>query len=90
MAAQVGVAGSTKTGRNVVMGGQVGVAGHLTITDQVIFAARAAVSKSIDKSGVYSGIPAAPIKEFNHQFVQLRMVGKLIERVKELEKKLTT
>lgn len=88
MAAQVGVAGSTKTGRNVVMGGQVGVAGHLTITDQVMFAARAAVSKSIDKSGVYSGMPAAPIKEFNHHFVQLRMVGKLIERVKDLEKKL--
>ncbi|MBI3900605.1 MAG: UDP-3-O-(3-hydroxymyristoyl)glucosamine N-acyltransferase [Chlamydiia bacterium] len=85
---QVGIAGSTETGNNVVMGGQVGVAGHITITDGVILAARAAVSKSLLQSGAYSGAPATPIKEFNHQFVQIRSVGKWIERFKELEKKI--
>lgn len=87
IASQTGIAGSTKTGRHVVMGGQVGVAGHITITDETIFAAQAAVSKSIDKSGVYSGKPAAPIREFNLQYVQLRSIGRVIKRLKALEAK---
>lgn len=85
MASQVGIAGSTKTGRNVVMGGQVGVAGHISIANGSIFAARAAISKTIDKGGIYSGIPAVPIKECNLHYVQLKSIGKLIERVKNLE-----
>lgn len=88
MASQVGIAGSTKTGDNVVMGGQVGVAGHITIAKGAIFAARAAISKTIDKGGIYSGIPAIPIKECNLHFVQLKSVGKLIQRVKNLEAEL--
>ena len=85
IASQVGIAGSTSTGRNVIMGGQVGVSGHSFITHEVILAARAAVSKSIKKRGVYSGIPAVPIKECNLHFVQLRNIGKVIDRVKSLE-----
>lgn len=84
---QVGIAGSTKTGRNVVMGGQVGVAGHLTITDGVMLAARAGVSKSLLQPGPYSGAPAAPLKEFHAQFVQLRSFGRFVQRLKELEAK---
>jgi UDP-3-O-[3-hydroxymyristoyl] glucosamine N-acyltransferase len=88
IAAQGGIAGSTKIGRGCVMGGQVGVAGHVEITGGVILAARAAVSKSLLKPGIYSGAPAAPIKEANVQFVQLRMVGKFIERIKQIESKI--
>lgn len=84
---QVGIAGSTKTGRNVVMGGQVGVIGHIEIGDGVILAARAAVSKGLKGPGVYSGAPAAPIKEFNRQFIQLRTLSKWVDRLKELEAK---
>ena len=85
---QVGIAGSTKTGRNVVIGGQVGIVGHITIADQVMLAARAAVSKSIEESGIYSGAPAVPIKEFNTQFVRLRNIDKLIKRLEALESRL--
>lgn len=87
IASQTGIAGSTETGSNVIMGGQVGVAGHITITNNVALAARAAVSKTIDKSGIYSGLPAAPIKEFNLHFARLRSIGRLIERVQQLESK---
>ena len=86
---QVGIAGSTKTGRSVVIGGQVGVAGHLTIADGVMLAARAGVSKSLLQPGPYSGAPAAPIKEFNAHFVQLRSVGRFIQRLKDLESKVS-
>lgn len=85
---QVGIAGSTKTGRNVVMGGQVGVAGHLAIADGVLLAARAGVSKSLLEPGAYSGAPAIPIKECNAQIVSVRNLGKLAQRLKDLESKL--
>lgn len=85
---QVGIAGSTSTGRHVVMGGQVGVAGHLSITNGVTLAACSAVSKSITKPGTYMGVPAIPAKEFGLQFVQLRNIGKLVQKVKDLESEL--
>lgn len=88
IAAQAGIAGSTKTGRNVVIGGQVGIAGHLSIAAYVMLAARAGVSKNIEKGGVYSGAPAMPIHTFNRYAAQLRLVGKLLERMKTVERTL--
>jgi UDP-3-O-[3-hydroxymyristoyl] glucosamine N-acyltransferase len=86
--AQVGIAGSTTTGRHVVIGGQVGIAGHLEITDNVMLAACSAVSKSLLESDTYMGIPAVPAKEFKSHFFHLRNIGKLSERLKQLEAKL--
>jgi len=57
MVSQSGLAGSTTLGRNVVMGGQSATAGHLTIAPFTTLAARSGVTKSIIKSGIYSGFP---------------------------------
>ncbi len=57
LVSQVGLAGSTTLGRNVVMGGQSATAGHLTIAPFTTLAARAGVTKSVTKGGVYSGFP---------------------------------
>lgn len=84
---QTGIAGSSKTGKNVILAGQVGIIGHITIGDHVVFAARSAASKSITTPGIYSGIPATPIREYNEHMVRLRNVTKLEERVKKLEEK---
>ena len=64
LVSQVGLAGSTKLGRNVVMGGQSATAGHLEIKDFVTIAARGGVTKSIKKSGVYSGFPLMPHRKW--------------------------
>ncbi len=85
---QVGIAGSTKTGRNVVMGGQVGIIGHITITDGVILTARTAVTKSLEKSGIYCGTPAMKQQEFREHFFHLRKLGKLIKEFKTLKEKI--
>jgi UDP-3-O-[3-hydroxymyristoyl] glucosamine N-acyltransferase len=85
---QTGIAGSSKTGKNVVLAGQVGVVGHISITDGVILAARSAAIKSIEQSGVYSGAPASPIKDFNEQMVYIRNIKKLADRLSALEKKI--
>lgn len=54
---QTGIAGSSKLGRNVVMGGQSATAGHLSIGDFATIAARGGVTKSIAGGKTYSGFP---------------------------------
>ena len=56
--AQSGSAGSTKLGRNCVVGGQAAFAGHLNIAPFSTFAARSGITKDIKKSGLtFSGFP---------------------------------
>jgi len=58
MVSQSGLAGSTKLGRNVVMGGQAAAAGHLEIAAFNTFAARSGITKSIKESGLtFAGFP---------------------------------
>lgn len=64
LASQVGLAGSTKLGRNVVMGGQSASAGHLEICDFTTIAGKGGVTKSIKEKGIYSGFPHMPIKKW--------------------------
>ncbi len=61
MTAQVGLSGSTKLGRNVVMGGQSGTAGHLSVGDFATIAARGGVTKSLPGGKTYAGFPAVEI-----------------------------
>jgi len=59
MAAQVGVAGSTKIGRNVMMGGQVGIVGHISIADNVKIGSQSGIGHSVEKQGeMMLGSPA--------------------------------
>lgn len=82
--AQTGIAGSTVTENHVVLGGQVGVAGHLRIGAGVQVAGKSAVSKSLTR-GKYGGNPAIPLDEYNRNQVYLRRIKKLIDRVDALE-----
>ncbi|WP_299546154.1 UDP-3-O-(3-hydroxymyristoyl)glucosamine N-acyltransferase [uncultured Helicobacter sp.] len=61
---QAGISGSTSTGRNVVLGGQCGSAGHLHIGDFTQVGARGAISKSLPSNGKFSGHPLLPINEW--------------------------
>lgn len=87
IAAQSGVAGSSQTGRHVVLGGQVGVAGHLALDDQVMVAAQSGISKSL-KTGKYRGSPAIPISEYNRQEVYVRRLEEYAAKIKDLENRL--
>lgn len=88
MAAQTGIAGSTKTGRCVMSGGQVAIAGHIELGDGVMIAAKSGVSKSLPKSGKYNGIPALPLNEYNRGTVYLRNIEKYVEQIKALEQRI--
>ncbi|UFH58727.1 UDP-3-O-(3-hydroxymyristoyl)glucosamine N-acyltransferase [Sulfurovum mangrovi] len=58
LASQVGLAGSTTTGRNIVMGGQSASAGHLHIGDFSTIAGKGGVTKSLEGGKTYAGFPA--------------------------------
>ncbi len=55
LAACVGIAGSARLGRRCLVGGSVGILGHLSICDDVTITPMSLVMSGIDKPGVYSG-----------------------------------
>jgi UDP-3-O-[3-hydroxymyristoyl] glucosamine N-acyltransferase len=81
--AQTGIAGSTSTGRYVVLAGQVAVAGHLHLSDGVTVAAKSGVTKSLS-AGKYGGMPATALEEYNRNKVLLRNIGKYLQQIKIL------
>lgn len=89
IAAQTGIAGSSKTGKYVMFGGQVGVVGHVEVDDEVMVATRGGVSKSL-KKGKYRGSPAIPIQEYNRQEVHVRKLEEYVSRIKELQKQIAS
>jgi UDP-3-O-[3-hydroxymyristoyl] glucosamine N-acyltransferase len=88
LVAQVGIAGSTKLGNFVTLAGQVGMAGHLKVGDHVTVAAQAGVMNSIPDKEKWIGSPAGPAQEIKRQWIAIRKLPELFERVKELEKRL--
>ena len=87
IAAQTGISGSTRIGEGVLMGGQVGVAGHIEIGDGTIVGAQAGVTKSIS-GGTWWSTPIVPLAAAKQHTAWVHRLGKLIERVKAIEKKL--
>jgi len=88
LCAQVGISGSTKVGNSVTLAGKVGVNGHIEIGDGAIVSAMAGVTKSVPPKEILVGLPARPMREFKENFVLLRNINKLYERVKVLEDRL--
>ncbi len=85
---QTGIAGSVKTGKNVVFGGQAGVVGHLEIADYVMVATRGGVSKSITQPGKYAGGPVMSLSDYNRQQVHLRKITSYVKQIESLENRL--
>jgi UDP-3-O-[3-hydroxymyristoyl] glucosamine N-acyltransferase len=89
MAAQTGVAGSTKIGKNCMFGGQVGISGHINIADDIKLAAQSGISGDIKKPGtILMGSPAFSISDYRKSFVYFRKLPDLNQRINELEKEI--
>ena len=89
LCSQVGIAGSTRVGSYVTLAGQVGLAGHIEVGDKAVLAAKAGVSKNVPAEAMLIGAPAKPMKEWKQGNFYLSQLGKLFDRVKELELKLS-
>jgi UDP-3-O-[3-hydroxymyristoyl] glucosamine N-acyltransferase len=89
IAAQTGIAGSTKIGKNCMIGGQVGIVGHITIADEVKIAAQSGVGNSIEKKGtIVQGSPAFEIHDYKKSYVTFRRLPQIKKQLDELTKEL--
>ncbi|MFQ5427149.1 MAG: UDP-3-O-(3-hydroxymyristoyl)glucosamine N-acyltransferase [Gaiellales bacterium] len=87
LAAQSGVAGSTRLGKGVRLGGQAGLVGHLRVGDGAQVGAQAGVIGDIPPGVTVSGYPARPHHEAMRAEAALRRLPDLARRVRALEKR---
>lgn len=83
------LAGSARVGRYCVLGGGVGVVGHLTIADRVTVSAMTMVNQSIEKPGLYSsGTLMQESALWKRNALTLGKLAELSKTVRKLEKQL--
>lgn len=89
MAAQVGVAGSTKIGKNVLIGGQAGISGHINIADKTQIVAQSGIPGSVKSSGkTLMGSPGIEIDDFKKSYFGFRKLPFILKKLRELEDKI--
>jgi UDP-3-O-[3-hydroxymyristoyl] glucosamine N-acyltransferase len=88
MAAQAGVAGSTKIGKHVMVGGQAGISGHITIIDQTKIVAQSGIPGSVKKAETLMGSPGIPMDDFKKSYFGFRKLPFILDKLQELEKKI--
>ncbi|MDE2873911.1 MAG: UDP-3-O-(3-hydroxymyristoyl)glucosamine N-acyltransferase [Gemmatimonadota bacterium] len=88
LVAQVGVAGSTRTGAGVGMGGQAGISGHLRIGARAQIAAQAGVIGDVGPGQVVSGYPARDHRTYLRAMASLMKLPELVRRMGRLERRL--
>ena len=80
-AGQVGIAGATKIEDNVILWGQVGVSKTLTIGRNAVVYAQSGVKDSIEGDKVYFGSPVEDAREKMKEFVWIKRIPQLWEKV---------
>jgi UDP-3-O-[3-hydroxymyristoyl] glucosamine N-acyltransferase len=80
-AAQVGIAGATTIEDNVILWGQVGVSKTLTIGKDAVVYAQSGVKDSIEGGKVYFGSPVEDAREKMKEFVWVKRIPVLWEKV---------
>ncbi len=85
---QVGIAGSTKIGKNFIAAGQVGIAPGVEIPDNVTLGGKTGVTRSLEAAGQYLGMPAIKARSWHKQSIALEKLPDLVKKVAELEQQL--
>lgn len=88
LAAQVGLAGSTKIESRVQMGGQVGTAGHLTIGKNTMVVAQSGIPNDVPANSVIGGYPAVDVREWRRYSAALPKLPEILRRLRRLEQAL--
>jgi UDP-3-O-[3-hydroxymyristoyl] glucosamine N-acyltransferase len=86
IAAQTGVAGSSKVGSGARIGGQVGIAGHLKVGNNVGIQAQSGIGRNVKDGANIQGTPAFDYSQWNRSCVMFKNFGKIEKRISDLEK----
>ncbi len=89
IAAQSGIAGSTKIGKQCMIGGQVGFVGHITIADGTKVQAQSGINRSLKTPNTaIFGTPAMPYRDYLRSYALFRQFPALAQKINALEKQL--
>lgn len=86
IAAQSGIAGSSKIGKNCIIGGQVGIIGHLKIGDNVSVQGQSGITSNIDSGATIYGTPGIDYKNYLKSFIYFKRFPALVKRIEAIEK----
>lgn len=83
-----GMAGSTTLGEHCILGGATMISGHLTMAPNTTISGASTVMRSIvEPNGVYASVfPLDTYEHWMRNASHIRRLGKLVDRVSELEK----
>jgi len=88
VAAQAGVAGSSRLGKGVILLGQAGVADHVTVGDGAVLAAQAGISQDVPAGEKLFGTWARPMVQARRIWIAESELPELVRRVRALERRL--
>ena len=86
IAAQCGIAGSTKIGENCMIGGQVAISNHINIGNNVKIAGKSGVIKDVKHNQVIQGPLAFSIKEFQKSYIHFKNLSKIADDLEKIKK----
>src|SRR4029077_1275470 len=86
--AQTGLAGSTVLERNVLLAGQVGSSGHLTVHEGAIVYAQSGIGGARPANGRISGSPAFAANEWLRTITAFPKLPEMLKTVRELKKRM--
>jgi UDP-3-O-[3-hydroxymyristoyl] glucosamine N-acyltransferase len=81
----VGLAGSTKVGRDCILAGQVGSGGHLTIGDRTLITAQSGIPHDLAGDTHYSGSPCVDHRQWLKNAAALNRMPDVQKRLRDLE-----
>ena len=81
IAAQSGIAGSTKIGKKCMIGGQVGIIGHLKIGDNVKIQAQAGVTSDVESNARITGTPAISYMNYKKSYIHFKNLSEIVKKI---------
>lgn len=71
-----------------MIGGQVGISGHLTIGDNVRIQAQSGVGRNIKDDEILQGSPTFGYNDFSKSYVHFKNLPKIVAEIEELKKEI--
>ena len=87
-ASSPGIAGSTKIGKRCMIGGQVGIVGHLTIGNNVKIAAQSGIGSNLKDDVIVQGSPAFEVGNYRRSYVSFRRLPETLRTIEQQLKEL--
>ncbi len=88
IAAQTGIAGSSKVGKNCMFGGQIAVSGHITIGDRVKIGGQSGIANNQKSDQVLLGTPSMPASDCARSYAVIKNLPALQREVTSLKREI--